>query len=78
MDILDIFLDILLKPPQPFIGLFFGNSRAVSVLFRNWVVSENQSFLDERAIVNPLTSLVLGGEVPRLNYGPICFPIQNT
>ena len=23
MDILDILLDILLKPPQPFIGLFF-------------------------------------------------------
>ena len=23
MDILDIFLDILLKPPQPFMGLFF-------------------------------------------------------
>ena len=23
MDILDIFLDILLKPPQPLIGLFF-------------------------------------------------------
>ena len=26
----------------------------------------------------PLISLVLGGEVPRLNHGPICFPIQNT
>ena len=25
----------------------------------------------------PLISLVLGGEVPRLNHGPICFPIQN-
>ena len=24
MDILDILLDILLKPPQPFIGLFFS------------------------------------------------------
>ena len=23
MDILDILLDILLKPPEPFIGLFF-------------------------------------------------------
>ena len=22
--------------------------------------------------------LVLGGEVPKLNHGPICFPIQNT
>ena len=26
MDILDIFLDILLKPPQPLMGLFFSNS----------------------------------------------------
>ena len=26
----------------------------------------------------PLIGLVLGGEVPRLNHGPICFPIQNT
>ena len=25
MDILDILLDILLKAPQPFIGLFFSN-----------------------------------------------------
>ena len=25
MDILDILLDILLKPPQPFIGLFYQN-----------------------------------------------------
>ena len=27
MDILDILLDILLKPPQPFIGLFFLDSK---------------------------------------------------
>ena len=46
--------------------------------FRKWVVSENQSFLDEGAIVTPLIGLVLGGEVPRLNHGPICCPIQNT
>ena len=26
----------------------------------------------------PLIGLVLGGEVPRLNHGPICCPIQNT
>ena len=26
----------------------------------------------------PLIGLVLGGEIPRLNHGPICFPIQNT
>ena len=134
MDILEILLDILLKPPQPLMGLFLGglslhlnhlialgmtiydwrfgtlpfrlvgsnldtrdletyprtysghfwnmsifdNSRAIWVLFRKWVVSENQSFLNEGAIVTPLIGLVLGGEVPRLNYGPICFPIQNT
>ena len=40
------------------------------------MVSENQSFLDEGMIVTPLIGLVLGGEVPRLNHGPICFPIQ--
>ena len=33
---------------------FFDDSRAVWVLFRKWVVSENQSFLDEGAIVTPL------------------------
>ena len=43
-----------------------------------WVVSENQSFLNEGAIITPPISLLLGGEVPRLNHGPICFPIQNT
>ena len=40
--------------------------------------SQKISFLDEGAIVTPLIGLVLGGEVPRLNHGPICFPIQNT
>ena len=56
----------------------FDDSRAVWVLSRKWVVSENQSFLDEGAIVTPFIGLVLGGEVPRLNHGPICFPVQNT
>ena len=69
--------------PRTYSGHFwnmsiFDNSRAVWVLFRKWVVSENQSFLNEGAIVTPLISLVLGEEVPRLNHGPICFPIQNT
>ena len=69
--------------PRTYSGHFwnmsnFDDSRAVWVLFRKWVVSENQSFLDEGAIVTPLIGLVLGGEVPRLNHGPICFPIQNT
>ena len=33
----------------------FGNSRAIWVLFRKWVVSENQSFLDEGVIITPLS-----------------------
>ena len=37
--------------------------------------SQKISFLDEGAIVWALISLDLGGEVPRLNHGPICFPI---
>ena len=62
--------------PRTYSGHFWnmslsGNSRAVWVHFRKWMVSENQSFLDEGAIVWPLISLVLGGEVPRLNHGPI-------
>ena len=32
MDILDILLDILLKPPQPFIGLFFPCSNQGDVI----------------------------------------------
>ena len=38
---------------------------------RKWVVSENQSFLDEGAIITHLINLVLGGQVPRLSHGPI-------
>ena len=40
--------------------------------------SQKISFLDEGAIITPLIGFVLGGEVPRLNHGPICCPIQNT
>ena len=69
--------------PRIYSGYFWNmsisdNSRAVWVLFRKWVVSENQSFLDEGTIVWPLISLVLWGEVPRLTHGPIWFPVQNT
>ena len=69
--------------PRTYSGHFwnmsiFDDSRAVWVLFRKWVVSENESFLNEGAIVTPPTGLVLGGEVLRLNHGPICFPMQNT
>ena len=35
------------------------------MFFRKWVVSENQSFLDEGAIVTYLIELVLGGQVPK-------------
>ena len=49
----------------------FDDSRAIRVFLRKWVVSENQSFLNEGAIVTPLIDLVLGGQVPRLSHGPI-------
>ena len=46
--------------PRTYSGHFwnmsiFDNSRAFWILFRKWVVSENQSFLDEGAIVTPLS-----------------------
>ena len=46
--------------PRTYSGHFwnmsiFGDSRAIWVLFRKWVVSENQSFLNEGAIVTPLS-----------------------
>ena len=41
------------------------------MFLREWVVSENQSFLNEGAIVTNLIDLVLGGQVPRLSHGPI-------
>ena len=41
------------------------------MFLRKWVVSENQSFLDEGVIVTHLINLVLGGQVPRLSHGPI-------
>ena len=46
--------------PRTYSGHFwnmsiFDDSRAVWVLFRKWVVSENQSFLNEGAIITPLS-----------------------
>ena len=42
MDILDILLDILLKPPQPFIGLFLNSTEMnVSVVMHFHVVNDN-------------------------------------
>ena len=43
MDILDILLDILLKPPQPFIGLFFENFSPEFVFELGAVVCEDLS-----------------------------------
>ena len=45
--------------PRTYSGHFwnmsiFDDSRAIWVLFRKWVVSENQSFLNEGAIITPL------------------------
>ena len=46
--------------PRTYYGHFwnmslFDDSRAIWILFRKWVVSENQSFLDEWAIITPLS-----------------------
>ena len=42
MDILDILLDILLKPPQPFIGLFF--SLIIVKTFNYHSIAHEESF----------------------------------
>ena len=69
--------------PRTYSGHFwnmslFDDSRAIWVLFRKWVVSENHILLGNRWPIPGYSNLVLGGEVPRLNHGPIFFPIQNT
>ena len=68
---MDIFLDILLKPLQPFTGPFEYFSK------NGWSQKIKVFSMKERSLP-PLIGLVLGGEVPRLNHGPICFQIQNT
>ena len=40
MDILDILLDILLKPPQPFIGLFFPTKDSV-INYNNTILEQS-------------------------------------
>ena len=45
---------------------------------RKWIVSENHILLGNGWPTPGYSDLVLGGEVPRLNHGPICFQIQNT
>ena len=77
------YLAAYLKHLSPLQGYFwnmsiFDDSRAIWVLFRKWVVSENRILLRNGWPTPGYSDLVLGGEVPRLNHGPICFPIQNT
>ena len=50
MDILDILLDILLKPPQPFIGLFFTYQLILVYL---WIVFILTSMYDIEIIHCP-------------------------
>ena len=50
MDIFDILLDILLKPPQPFIGLFFTYQLIVVYL---WIVFKLTSTYDIEIIYCP-------------------------
>ena len=69
--------------PRTYCGHFwnmslFDDSRAVWILFRKWVVSKNCILLRNGWPIPGYSDLVLGGEVPRLSHGPICFPIQNT
>ena len=61
--LLDFFVEICAQRdletyPRSYCGHFwnmslFGDSRAAWVLFRKWVVSENQSFLNKGAIITP-------------------------
>ena len=71
MDILDILLDILLKPPL--MGLFLVIPGPFEYFSENGWSQKIKVFSMKEQSLAPL-----GGEVPRLNHGPICFPIQNT
>ena len=52
MDILDILLDILLKPPQPFIGLFLISPKIiVSYVFNNFVTPSVWEHVDGSSAV---------------------------
>ena len=53
MDILDILLDILLKPPQPFIGLFF--------IFQTWIQVLKWSVADAHPDSQVLSILKFSG-----------------
>ena len=69
--------------PRTYSGHFwnisiFDDSRAIWVLFQKMGGLRKSKFSWWRSDHYPLISLFLGGEVPRLNDGPICFPIQNT
>ena len=49
----------------------FGDSRAVRVISQKKMPSENQLFLDERAMGLQSVSGVVGGQIPRLYVGTI-------
>ena len=69
--------------PRTYSGHFwnmsiFDDSRASLSTFQKMGGLRKSKFSRWRSDRYPLICLVLGGEVPRLNHGPICFPIQNT
>ena len=59
MDILDILLDILLKPPKPFIGLFLDPPPAEAVLFTDKLTIEKiEKLLTDEKYTTPLKLVV--------------------
>ena len=59
MDILDIFLDILLKPPQPLMGLFFYTENPLELIADLLKIFEK--YLDSIQIYN---KVVQGTPIP--------------
>ena len=69
--------------PRTYFGQFwnmsiFDDSRGHLSTFQKMGGLRKSKFSRWRSDRYPLIGLVLGGEVPRLNHGPICCPIQNT
>ena len=68
--------------PRTYSGHFwnmslFDDSRALST-FQKMGGLRKSHFTQKRMTHTWIFRFGLGGEVPRLNHGPICFPIQNT
>ena len=68
--------------PRTYSGHFwnmsiFDDSRAIWVLFQKMGGLRKSKFSRWRSDCYPLIDLVLRGEVPRLNHGPICFPSKH-